>query len=585
VVFLLAALLLGLPSLKLGLQFDDIYHRVVMLDLAEEDYRVDDASLFGLYSFLDGDSERNRYLMNQGVLPWWALPEIKYTFFRPLTELSIWIDYQLWPDTIELMHLHSLLWFCLSVLACFFFFRSLTDNLYSSLLASACFLLSATHGITLAWLASRNALIAIFFGLLAATFFIVYSQKKQIALYLLSFFSLLLSMAAGEIGITSCAFIALYGLLLVDSPAKQRVLTISPFVVLTLSWIGLRSYLGFGTYGSGQYADPFVDFDLFFASFSENISFVPAALWSGIPVEIFISPGFVEIEYFLALVFLFNLSLLLIYFPFWVHKPLCWFYLLLLVLSIVPISSSEIQSRVLVFACVPAYAFMIECVVNFYNSRKLYFNKSFWHLLWKQVLVVLSVLALVSHLVLAPVLMIYSQFLLKQNLDPLLNTPVERLSLPQDVENKKLVLINPPNATVMGYLPLMRQVAGKENAESSWLLSSGHAGVSVFRSDYNTLEIEPNFGFLSEPSEKIFRSSKFPLEKGQMIKLDGMEVIVLKLNEKGLPQKAEFKFEHALEDNRYLFKSWAVVDGEGQFVDFNLPEVGESLKLPKAFGS
>src|SRR5690606_7960320 len=74
-------------------------------------------SWFGLFSFLDGNPERTRVLMEQGMVPWWTLPEVQYAFWRPVTELTHALDYRFWPQQPVLMHLHSLVYFALVIAA------------------------------------------------------------------------------------------------------------------------------------------------------------------------------------------------------------------------------------------------------------------------------------------------------------------------------------------------------------------------------------------------------------------------------------------------------------------------------------
>lgn len=586
-VFAVLALLLSIPSLNNGLQFDDLSHRIIMLNQSEAAAKTHDGSLFGLYSFVDGNAQRTHYLMDQGVLPWWTFPELKYTFFRPLTELSIWLDYQLWSDDFKLMHLQNSLWFMFSVLACVFYFRQIyaeqmPGKYWLILIPGLFFLLSGTHAITISWIAARNALIAMSFGLLAAGTHVRYYQNKNLVFYALTMLFLLMSMAAGEIGISSCAFIAAYGLFFSPSPFVKRCLEISPFVLLTLGWIALRSYLGFGAYGSGYYLDPVNDAALFIPNILESINYASAALWTGIPVELFVSPPLSDIQYIFVYFIIFNLFLLTAFFPFWKKNRRAWFYLFVLMLCLVPVSGSTISSRVLTFACVPAFAFMAEVLVSFWLQRHTFFKNSFLFKSWQYVLSGLAALSLFSHLIIAPLILWHSQTLLVSQFDPLLNIPARILELPEDISNKKLILLNPPNATIMSYLPLIQRLEGKDKADNTWMLSSGYAGVKVSRPDANTLELEPKDGFLAEASEQIFRSSKFPMKVGEQIKLKGMTVSILSINEQQRPQRVSFYFEHELENNLYVFKSWTKQDGMAQFGDFKLPEIGEAIELAPA---
>ncbi|MBT4091489.1 MAG: hypothetical protein HOE30_23635, partial [Deltaproteobacteria bacterium] len=96
----LLAVVLTLPVLSLGLQMDDLAHRAILLGQFP-DRNIQDLSLFGMFSWIDGNPQRVSYLMEFG-LPWWSYSELQVTFWRPLTELSHWLDYQLWPDSPSL---------------------------------------------------------------------------------------------------------------------------------------------------------------------------------------------------------------------------------------------------------------------------------------------------------------------------------------------------------------------------------------------------------------------------------------------------------------------------------------------------
>ena len=112
-IFLLA-LVLSLPSLTIGFLSDDHFHRVILQgkSIVPE---ADDWSLFGLFSFEFGDAEHIYQSINIGALPWWSDPQVQMRFFRPLSELSLWLDYQLFPDSPLLMHAHSILWYLLLI--------------------------------------------------------------------------------------------------------------------------------------------------------------------------------------------------------------------------------------------------------------------------------------------------------------------------------------------------------------------------------------------------------------------------------------------------------------------------------------
>ena len=65
-----AGLLLTLPSLFSGLRLDDYLHREMLT--GRFSWSVNDASLFGLFSFLDGDPARMADMRERGFAQWWA---------------------------------------------------------------------------------------------------------------------------------------------------------------------------------------------------------------------------------------------------------------------------------------------------------------------------------------------------------------------------------------------------------------------------------------------------------------------------------------------------------------------------------
>ena len=115
------AVLLCSGSLQLGWHADDYMHRAVLTRPGELPGLVQ--SPLDIFAFIAGDPETNLELKRQGLLPWWSSPELRLCFFRPLSSLTHWMDYRLWPDSPWLMHAHSLLWLGLAVAAAAFLFR------------------------------------------------------------------------------------------------------------------------------------------------------------------------------------------------------------------------------------------------------------------------------------------------------------------------------------------------------------------------------------------------------------------------------------------------------------------------------
>ena len=74
-----------LPALRSPYLLDDYLHQS-MVDGTFPGHR----GPFNLYDFVN-DTDR-AVMLERGILPWWADPELKVRFFRPLSSLLLWID-------------------------------------------------------------------------------------------------------------------------------------------------------------------------------------------------------------------------------------------------------------------------------------------------------------------------------------------------------------------------------------------------------------------------------------------------------------------------------------------------------------
>jgi hypothetical protein len=121
-----------------------------------------------LHMTVPGNPEANARMVDVGLLPWWTTPDLRIAFFRPLAALTHWLDYRLWPDSAPLMHAHSLLWAALCVAAGTLLYRRLVapDSPMVAGVAAYLFAIDSARGGAMSSLAIRNALIALFFGVL-----------------------------------------------------------------------------------------------------------------------------------------------------------------------------------------------------------------------------------------------------------------------------------------------------------------------------------------------------------------------------------------------------------------------------------
>ncbi|MFC2173902.1 hypothetical protein ACFLU6_14950, partial [Acidobacteriota bacterium] len=254
VCLVVAALLLTLPSLWIGWQADDYVHRLVMSGNLDEP--ATSLSWWNLFAFMDGNVQHTRTMKDRGVLPWWTVDTLRIAFWRPLTALSHRLDYSLWPESPVLMHAHSLLWFGALVLVASLLYRRFLSPPWVAGFAALLFALDDARGFPAGWLANRNALLAVFFGLLTLVWYDKWRRDGWRPGLFLALAAMVLALFSGEAALAVCAYLFAHALFLDEKAWPRRLFALLPFALMVLIWFGLYFGLGYGTNGSGYYLDP-----------------------------------------------------------------------------------------------------------------------------------------------------------------------------------------------------------------------------------------------------------------------------------------------------------------------------------------
>ena len=365
--------LLCFPSVFSGLFADD-YSQALLVQQAVSpslELLVDQPNtptLANLFTFVTPDNMRRTQLIEHGLLPWWAAKEFSMVFFRPLAELTHFIDYGYLKQP-ELMHLHSLLWYGLALLLLALTFRRLlTEKI--ALLALLFFVLDSTHTFTISWLANRNALMAFVFSLCALLAFRAYILKpnaRYLAALSASLVSAFLSAEAGVIaGVLLVSFSLCYQKTLVDSSQnnlqERDVISYTRFILpLALAfsvfviWLIFYHYWGFGASGnSAYYADPIAEPWVYLKNFPGRFFTAISMLFNILPLHM--NPEWQLPTQVVGAV----LFVLIACFIVRKNKPHLNFSALLIILSIVPVASAEMQDRNLLFANIGSSIILAE---------------------------------------------------------------------------------------------------------------------------------------------------------------------------------------------------------------------------------
>lgn len=556
---------LCLPALGIGWLADDHMHRARILG-SETLPPVDDPTL-DLFVFMDGVDAHNEQLIDVGILPWWAAPGIRATFLRPLTALTHQLDYALWPGSPWAMHLHSLGWLVLTLIAAAVAFRRLHGPGTVAILALALFALDDVRATPVAWIANRNALIAVCLGLTTLISHEAWRRRGWSAGLPLATLVYAAGLLAGELAVVSLGYLLAFALFLDRGRPGARLASLLPYGGVTAVWLIAHRALGFGTYGSDVYVDPSSHPLGFARAVVERVPILLQSLLTELPMAdiwAFV-PGAGQVAWsVVAAVALggaaWGLKRL------WRERPMARFWALGTVIGLVPVCASFPMNRLLLFAAVGGAGLLAEAVAwsgwldDGAAGRRL--------VRWTVGGVVFL------HLVLAPLLtplqigalgMVFGVF---DEVDR--QVPVD-----EALADQRLVLVN--GVEFSGYVKLLRELRGDPGPRAvSWL---GHleSDLEVTRAGPRALTIVPRRGFLATRGQQLCRSPRsFPFAAGDVVEVGELRVEIEEVTADGRPARVTFHFPVALEDPSLRWMVWR----EGQLRPFDPPEVGRTVRVP-----
>ncbi len=247
----LLGILLFLPALAVPFAVDDWWH----LAMLEGNPILEARSSWDLFRFSFEGSDAGP--IQGSIAPWWASDGFRAVFFRPLTSLSHAVDHAVWGRWAVGHHVTSLLLYGVLAALSAALFRNLggTGALVGAL-AAVLYVVDDSHAWPVAWLASRNSLLAVIFSV--ATLLAHRKWRAGGGGWLpasLLFFSL--GLLSGEAAFATVAFIAAHELVLGQGRGLRRMLPAPPAVAVAALYLVLWKLGGYGTHDSGMYLDPF----------------------------------------------------------------------------------------------------------------------------------------------------------------------------------------------------------------------------------------------------------------------------------------------------------------------------------------
>jgi|GEM_PF-6398170 len=519
----LCVIVLGLPSLAIGLQADDfvIARRVRSVP-------------WDAYLFFPGGAETNNLRM-QGVLNWSASHDLKLHLLRPLASLSHALDFTLWPEVVWLMHLENVLLYAAIVWIVALIYAELLGSEQSARLAAMFYAFCPGHAVSVGWVSSRNTLLSALLGLATILLFLRAKGGRTLAavapvcVHALALF-------AGEATIAVMAPLLAYALVLDVGSWRSRALRVLPHIVLCGAYLVAYTKLGFGAAHGGMYLNagqqPW--------AVAQNLLVaVPLYLHSSLVLPHAGLAGLLPSGlWLLVLVTCVTLALLAPWFlPVLRSDARARFLGLTALGSILPLAAVTPQDRLVFFVGVGGCGLLALCLTaNGREPLRGWLPRTLFQLHTSA-----AVLAFV------PLCFVCCSPAIGGG-DSALNDALT------DPAGRDVVVLNVPVETTLMSTISMRERGHVTMPRSMRALYVGGAAYDVNRVDAQTIDVHVERGWFANVLERIVRDpSAEPFAPGDVELTDRFSARVLEVDTHGAPRRVRFRFASPLEDARWLW--------------------------------
>ena len=590
------AVLITIPSLPSGLFGDDLIHREMILKFTAENSLIDSflKTCLYLFNFNDDSATSFQNLVTHGYIPWWTHTDSVVSFWRPMAAATHWLDYQFWPNSPWLMHLHSAVYFLIFCF-CFYLFVGRIENriIQKPILALILilFLIDFSHLFSFFWVANRNILMAIMFAMLTLLSHHQWRAKnKWDALFVATVF-LFFALLSAEGGLATTAYLFSYALLLDRSSLTKRILSLLPYVVVVIFWRWSYHRLGFGEGSNGLYLDPINNTQLFIESFIIN---GPALLFASLTAidtfHLTLAPKW-KLMYavfcFVASVFFIYLTRKTLF-----QHPLARFGLLAATISIIPLCAmSAPGGRLLFFPSIGAAIYLGYVIYDWYQELE-----SSWN--FKMIILKgrFALLVFVHLIVMFPLVALIST-VGAINGAGTLNKAANFTPWLED-DDQTVIIINPPNSFSMIYTPSYSNYHEMIQPAFVIQLLPGYSALEfkrINRTDFLVTADSPilierdaslnytdtsatthHVSHYNRAMDTIFLNEPRPWVKGQIIQTGFSRIEIREIKE-GLPTKLRisFKPDFQLDQAIWLYWDWS----NQSYVRLDPLSGGEKLKI------
>ncbi len=602
----LLAIALMLPNIGGGLFQDDLVHRAHLVKerVVPERYYgtpllpTDAGTLTGAMRdtfAVTRSREDVSHLKESGLFPWWVSDDLRISNWRPLTALTHWLDYRLFPDSPALMHAHNLLWFGAVVVVVTALYRRMMGAVPVAALAALLYMIDESNYFPVWWVANRNLLLALFFSVLALLCHDRWRRCGRRGCGALAPLLLLLALLSTEAGIATFAYLFAYALMIDRGTRLRRALSLVPAVVVIAGWRIVYNALGHGASGGGFVIDPGREPLAYALAVLERAPLLLMGQWAPLPADTYwmmseraMGQYLVPVYAFLALVFVGVLGLLK-------RDRVSRFWLTGMLLCVLPICATVPMNRNLLFAAIGAFGLLARYVTGMFAGDDWVPERRMYRIpLW-----MICIALLFIHVPVALGGRLWSRRMFAFSGEVIYSTAeIGEAPSPSD---KTVVLVNAPNPFLFIAMPHLRSYEDKSVPALARVLVPGWRPLEVTRTGERTLvirsregnllsvdesskDMRPSFLYLYRTFNTLFRGDDEPFGVGQRVELPDLAVEVLSVDGAGSPTATQFDFSCSLDSPSLYWLQWHWKPvGLGSYSPFAIPAVGETVVIPGPF--
>lgn len=557
--------MLSLPSLGVGFFGDDYLHLAIL------DGQPAPATPFDLFTFASGNPAETWHWVERGPYPWWTLPELKLAFWRPLSSALMVLDHALFGRNPVPYHLHSILWYLLTIVAAAGVLRRLPGA--AGGLALLFFALDETHVFPVMWVANRNALVATAPALFGLWMHLRWREQGWRPGLPLSLVGLATGLLGGETALGVFAYLGAYELLGNPGPVGARARGLLPALLLGVGYFLVYRALGYGAQGSGTYFDPVAEWQQYLPALVTRISTLMAGLLWVLPPELWVlAPSLRPLQLVVGCIAIAGVGGLILA----VRRTLSteeWRHTRWLVagglLSLLPVAATFPAGRLLLVPSLGASALLAVLALGVWRALPGLRG-------WRKLSLGAVAAAMLGVQGLATVVWGLYPYVLRTigdlSLEAIARIEVDEARLAQ----QRVVTLVVPDP-VIGLYPAIIRAAQGRSLPRSWLpLSLAPYDHVLHRTGDAALELSlPDGRFLSTELEQLFRGPAFAMRVGEQATVKGCRATILEA-EGAWPKRIRFEFDMSLDDPDLVL----LTQQDGTLKRLRPPPVGGTVTLP-----